>query len=295
VADLSQADRRGPLFEEARRLALPLPWWSPARWQWALARAGIRLAACFSDGIRLGWRTGFDSGSTLDHVYRNQAQGRTVLGRAIDRLFLQSTVSRSLRQRRLGLQALLDAAMASVRQRGLPVRLIDIAAGPGRYLLDAAMRIEPPPESILLCDHSALSVREARGLIAERGLQHMASAIEADALSPEGLAGLAAAPTIAVVSGLYEHVPDNTLVARSLAALHAAMPAGGHLLYTNQPWQPQLELMARAMPSHRDGALLRMRRRSQLEIDQLVQAAGFSKLAQRIDADGLFSVSLAVR
>ena len=43
----------------------------------------------------------------------------------------------------------------------------------------------------------------------------------------------------------------------------------------------------------RIGALLR--RRSQAEMDQLVEAAGFRKLEQRIDEWGIFTVSLAVR
>ena len=38
-----------------------------------------------------------------------------------------------------------------------------------------------------------------------------------------------------------------------------------------------------------------MRRRSQAEMDQLVEAAGFRKLEQRIDEWGIFSVSLARR
>jgi hypothetical protein len=38
-----------------------------------------------------------------------------------------------------------------------------------------------------------------------------------------------------------------------------------------------------------------MRRRTQAEMDQLVAAAGFRKLAQRIDEWGIFSAALAVR
>ena len=48
-------------------------------------RAGGRL----SRGIDLGWRTGFDSGESLDHVYRDQAAGITPLGRLIDRYYGQ--------------------------------------------------------------------------------------------------------------------------------------------------------------------------------------------------------------
>ncbi|MFP3507946.1 class I SAM-dependent methyltransferase family protein, partial [Burkholderia sp. SIMBA_062] len=38
-----------------------------------------------------------------------------------------------------------------------------------------------------------------------------------------------------------------------------------------------------------------MRRRSQAEMDELVARAGFRKLDQRIDAMGIFTVSLAQR
>ena len=54
-------------------------------------------------------------------------------------------------------------------------------------------------------------------------------------------------------------------------------------------------MIARALTSHRDGQPWVMRRRSQAEMDQLVEAAGFRKLEQRIDEWGIFSVSLARR
>ena len=38
-----------------------------------------------------------------------------------------------------------------------------------------------------------------------------------------------------------------------------------------------------------------MRRRSQAEMDELVQTAGFAKLSQEIDPWGIFTVSLARR
>jgi hypothetical protein len=64
----------------------------------------------------------------------------------------------------------------------------------------------------------------------------------------------------------------------------------GLLVYTCQPWHPQLELIARALTSHRGGEPWVMRRRTQAEIDQLVERAGFRKVAQRINEEGLFTV-----
>lgn len=73
------------------------------------------------------------------------------------------------------------------------------------------------------------------------------------------------------------------------------MQPGGLLVYTNQPWHPQLEMIARALTSHRGGEAWVMRRRTQEEMDQLVAAAGFRKIEQRIDQWGIFTVSLAER
>ena len=54
-------------------------------------------------------------------------------------------------------------------------------------------------------------------------------------------------PTVAVVSGLYELFPDNDQVAAFAGeGIAAAVPPGGCLVYTGQPWHPQLELIARA-------------------------------------------------
>ena len=72
------------------------------------------------------------------------------------------------------------------------------------------------------------------------------------------------------------------------------MQSGGFLVYTCQPWHPQLELIARTLTGA-DGKPWVMRRRTQAEMDFLVADAGFAKCDQRVDEDGMFTVSLAQR
>src|SRR5262249_43815405 len=115
-----------------------------------------------------------------------------------------------------------------------------------------------------------------------------------DAFDRAALAAIVPRPTIALVSGLYELFPDNEPVRRSLAGLADAVEPGGHLLYTNQPWHPQLKFIARVL-TNREGGRWIMRRRTQAEMDELVRSAGFEKVAQEIDPWGLFTVSLARR
>ncbi|MDZ4191977.1 bifunctional alpha/beta hydrolase/class I SAM-dependent methyltransferase [Ectopseudomonas chengduensis] len=292
---LLDADRLGATCAEAEELAAPLPKNSLRDLYWRATRAGMRLGSTLSEGVKLGFDTGFDSGSTLDYVYRNQPTGKGALGRLIDQNYLDSIGWRGIRQRKLHAEELLRLAMARLREAGRAVRIVDIAAGHGRYILESLEGQEQRPDAILLRDYSDINVRDGNALIQQKGLGDIARFVKGDAFDREDLAALEPKPTLAVVSGLYELFGSNQMVGDSLAGLAAAVEEGDYLVYTGQPWHPQLELIARALTSHRDGQAWVMRRRSQAEMDQLVEAAGFRKVAQRIDQWGIFSVSLAQR
>ncbi|TIP13445.1 bifunctional alpha/beta hydrolase/class I SAM-dependent methyltransferase [Mesorhizobium sp.] len=293
--DLTRADRAGSTRDEADRLASPLALLSLRGLYWAMSRASIRMGAWLSSGMKTGVATGFDSGSTLDYVYENEARGTGPLGRMIDRTFLDAIGWRGIRQRKLNLEELIGGAVATLKAAGRPVHIVDIAAGHGRYVLDAVAKCAEPPASVRLQDFSNLNVSLGQKLIADRKLPGTVSFHQADAFDAKMLAGLDPAPDLAIVSGLYELFSDNAMITRSLGGLAKAMQPGGLLIYTNQPWHPQLEMIARSLTSHRGGQAWVMRRRTQGEMDQLVAAAGFEKLDQRIDQWGIFTVSVARR
>jgi alpha-beta hydrolase superfamily lysophospholipase len=299
AVDLRAAHLHGPTADEARELSAPLPAWSARAAYWALTRWTLRTVGSLSTGVRLGHETGFDSGSTLDYVYRNQPQGIPLIGTTIDRLYLESIGWRGIRQRKLHVEELLREAMRRVADAAkpvrVPVRVMDIAAGHGRYVLDAVTAHPIKPESILLRDYSDINVRDGQALIAQKGLQSIAQFVRADAFDRSNLAAVRPRPNVCIVSGLYELFGDNDMVMRSLSGVADAIEPGGYLVYTGQPWHPQLEFIARALTSHRQGQAWVMRRRTQAELDQLVAAAGFRKITQRIDEFGIFTVCLAQR
>src|SRR5439155_15644664 len=164
------SDLTGFTRDEADALASPLPLLSPRGLFWGMVRRNMTIGGLFSEGIRLGHRTGFDSGSTLDYVYRNAPSGLGPLGRLIDKVYLQSIGWRGIRQRKVHLEELLRAMMERLAQRGMPVRLLDIAAGHGRYVLEAVESSAIKPESVLLRDYSDLNVDAGRALIRAKGL-----------------------------------------------------------------------------------------------------------------------------
>jgi hypothetical protein len=144
-----------------------------------------------------------------------------------------------------------------------------------------------------LRDFDARNVELGRRLIVETKLS--ARFEQGDAFDRDSLASLQPKPTIGIVSGLFELFPENDPLRETLGGLAAAIEPGGYLIYTGQPWHPQIEFIARTLSSHRGGAPWIMRRRTQEELDELVRRAGFRKVEQRIDPEGLFTVTLAQR
>ena len=126
-----------------QRLLKPLPAFTPRGFYWRFMRWNIALGACLSRGMQIGWRTGFDSGASLDYIYRDRATGTTgggLLGRLADRIYLDAVGWRGIRVRKRHLEELIGEAMTRLTQAGTPVRILDIAAGHGRYVLDAVKR-----------------------------------------------------------------------------------------------------------------------------------------------------------
>jgi alpha-beta hydrolase superfamily lysophospholipase len=291
---LLNAHQQGYTRDEEQRHRQALPPLSPRNLLFAVTRLSMRTLGRTSAGIRLGLATGFDSGATLDYVYRNEAWGSAGIGKLIDRNYLNAIGWRGIRIRKQHLETAIAQAALRLREARLPVNMLDIAAGHGRYVVDAVKHLSPAPDHVLLQDYVADNVRDGNALLTSADMAN-ARFVEGDAFDEARIAAFTPRPTLAIASGIYELFGDNDKVLASLRGIARAMPAGGCLIYTGQPWHPQLEFIARTLTSHRDHQAWVMRRRTQQELDQLVAHAGFAKVEQWIDEWGIFTVSMARR
>ena len=287
--DLTNAHRAGYTFDEYETLRKPLSFGFKSL-SFAIQRAALGTVGRLSRGVQIGWGTGFDSGVSLDHVYENEARGTTWFGQAIDRFYLDAVGWKGIRQRRIHMQRQLAAAITEAARHGRSVRILDIAAGAGRYVLETVRDHQHSKIEVELRDFHQHNLDKAKLLAVELGLTDVRFK-QHDAFATESYVGLEDTIDIAIVSGLYELFPDNDAVVQSLAGIRSALKPGGTLIYTNQPWHPQLEMIARVLPSHRGGDSWVMRRRTQAEMDQLVRRAGLTKTDMDIDRWGIFTVS----
>jgi len=262
----------------------------------AAARASMRTMGRLSDGARLGLSTGFDSTQFFDYVCRNRAQGTTLLGRMLDRRFLDDIQAQSLRMRKLHIEHAIRMAADRMRGAGLPVKIVGLSAGGGRVVLDAVQSLPALPDSVLLHDASPANAAQGNALIVERNLKAIARFVLAPSLDEQWLASIAPYSTIAIAP---LHDGSSTAAApigQLLDGLALAVPRDGFLVYTSGPHRADWLWNASAGSADEDST--KQAQRHSLTLAQLhrqVAVAGFRKIDQWTDEWGGFSVSLAVR
>ena len=289
TTSLLKADQEGYTRNEYDGLRQPAAF--PRSLIFAFQRLLIKTLGKLSDGIRIGLKTGFDSGKSLDYVYENRARGCTPLGRFMDRCYLDAVGWKGIRERGTNLEACLKATIERVGHSGRPVRVMDVATGCGRYVLNV-LKADPDGDiSALLRDRDPDNLEAARALADSMGLENVTFE-KGDAFDTVSLLAVRPRPNIVIVSGLFELFSDNKPILNSLEGISGVLEDGGYLIYTCQPWHPQVELIARTL-SNSEGRPWIMRRRTQAEMDELVRTVGLEKKETKIDAFGIFTVSVA--
>ena len=312
--DLSLAHLNSASKDKVDRLAI-----KPFNPSFAITRFAMQKFGHVSDAIATGLEHGFDSGHSLDHVYYNQPSGQNKFGQAVDKFYLSNIGWQGIRIRREHILELAREALADIKSgnqnqasqnstESFKPKLLDIASGHGFYAFDlltefenlyAELRdyeqhniqvLQKKAEQLEIADRVMTCQKDAFDPLSYSHLQKGSASTKG--LDAEGIDNTKF--DIAIASGVFELFSDNTLPATALAGIYDSLKSGGYLLYTNQPWHPEQEFISKTLNNHRGSSWV-MRCRSQAEMDQLVENAGFKKVAMRIDKFGIFTVSLAIK
>lgn len=240
-----------------------------------------------SNGMKTGLEYGFDSGISLDYVYRNKPQGRMGIGKFIDKGYLNAIGWRGIRIRKQHLIATVEERIAELRSRHEPIKILDIAGGTGNYLFD--IKEKYPDAEIVVNDFLESNSKFGQRIVEQRGFKNMRFT-NFDCFDSATYTKLNFNPNIIIISGIFELFGDNNLIGTAISGAVSVLQSGGCIIYTGQPWHPQLKMIAYVLNSHQKKDWI-MRRRSQRELDKLFSYHGVAKQAMRIDNFGIFTVS----
>ncbi|MGE6795721.1 alpha/beta fold hydrolase [Psychrobacter okhotskensis] len=307
--DLSAAHLNSASKDKVDRLAI-----KPFNPSFAITRFAMQKFGHVSDAIATGLEHGFDSGHSLDHVYYNQPSGQNKFGQAVDKFYLSNIGWQGIRIRREHILELAREALADMKSgkqnqtnhnstESFQPKLLDIASGHGFYAFDLLTEFESLYAE--LRDYEQHNIQALQKKAEQLEIADRVLTCQKDAFDPASYSNMQKGSNnakglddkkfdIAIASGVFELFSDNTLPATALAGIYDSLKSGGYLLYTNQPWHPEQEFISKTLNNHRGSSWV-MRCRSQAEMDQLVENAGFKKVAMRIDRFGIFTVSLAIK
>ncbi|MGO2364391.1 MAG: class I SAM-dependent methyltransferase family protein, partial [Psychrobacter sp.] len=299
--DLSTAHLNSASKDKVDRLAI-----KPFNPSFAITRFAMQKFGHVSDAIATGLEHGFDSGHSLDHVYYNQPSGQNKFGHAVDKFYLNNIGWQGIRIRRAHILELARLALADIKDKNqnntkpYQPKLLDIASGHGFYAFDLLTEftdLHAELRDYEMHNIQALQAKASNLAITNRVVACQKDAFDAASYQQVEKTSSSKVDTgfdIAISSGVFELFSDNTLPETALAGIYDSLKADGYLIYTNQPWHPEQEFISKTLNNHRGSSWV-MRCRSQAEMDQLVERAGFKKVAMRIDRFGIFTVSLAIK
>ncbi|SDF02399.1 bifunctional alpha/beta hydrolase/class I SAM-dependent methyltransferase [Cellulophaga baltica] len=252
--------------------------------KWSLSKIGK-----ISDGMAIGLEHGFDSGASLDYVYHNKPKGKLGFGTMMDKNYLEAIGWRGIRIRKQHLLQLLEKNIEHLVKAGRSIKILDIAGGTGNYLFD--IKDTYPKAEIVINEFVKENIEIGQKVIDSKGYKNVRFT-NFDCFDPETYTKINFEPTIIIVSGILELFGDNEMASKALAGIQSVAEKNAHVVYTGQPWHPQLKMIAYVLNSHQKKNWV-MRRRSQKELDRLMAYNGIYKETMLIDDFGIFTVSSA--
>ena len=261
--------------------------------RFALAKIFIKIIGQTSDGIRLCFQEGLTSGKMLDYVYRNHPQGRFIIGKFIDKIFLNDSGWRAVRTRRKNLEMLLVDAVENLRKEKASVFLVDIASGPADYVLSVLEKVQGNDVQAFCQDYEARWVEEGKRKARERCIKNVRFQ-QGDAFNRVALLKIIPRPNIVVASGFYDWFTDDAKIIESIKIVFDMLGPGGYFVLSNQMAHPNLEFTQEVFTDFNHKPL-QMKMRPCEKVSQWLREIGFNIDKVLMDDQGYYSVFKAFK
>ncbi|RZJ27817.1 MAG: methyltransferase, partial [Chryseobacterium sp.] len=167
------------------------------------------------------------------------------------------------------------------------VKILDIAGGTGNYLFD--IKAKYPDAEIVINEFVKANIEIGEKVIKEKKFSNIRFT-NYDCFDPETYRKIDFQPNITIISGILELFGDNEMASQAIKGVIGISEKNASVIYTGQPWHPQLKMIAYVLNNHQNKDWI-MRRRSQKELDRVMAFNQVSKENMLIDNFGIFTVS----
>jgi len=274
--------RRMPTFEE---LLNPLPVYSPKYWYYQFVSFFLRTIGMLSEGIKISYTYGFDSGMIMNYIYRNVPSGRFYIGKVLDRAFLNQVTCKAFRAiKEIQKNAIKDFLKG---RNGRPTFIVDLASGKADYVYDALNEVNGHVH-VLLRDIDEAVLSESKAIAEKLNLLDKVSYELGDALDLDSLKNIRPNPDLLIEVGLYGIIHDDELIRKHFFHLRDILNPEA-ILFNVQTYNPQIELIARTL-LNQEGERCVWHLRPAEQVIGWAADAGFKDPKVTMDPYGIYAV-----
>jgi len=249
-----------------------------------------RTLGRLSDGVNMTFELGLSSGKVLDYIYANKPHGRTLIGKWIDKRYIDHPGWKAIRIRKQNLESSLKLAVNTLKQRQRNITIVDIASGCAAYLFSSLTELNDGYITARCYDIDPRWVDAGNQRAFSEGMKSI-SFHQGDTMDPAFAKTALHDADIVICSGFYDWIWNDDDIRQSLNIIKSSTPSHSFIALTYQMAHPCLDLVQQIFKNF-DGSSLRMKMRSAQEMQKILEAASVTIINEARDKFGYFNTVL---
>jgi len=183
-----------------------------------------------------------DSGLNIDHMYRKSPKGISFFGRFLDSILLNLPSVKATRVKKDIIIKILQNEVANNVVLGKKTRIIDLASGPARYLVDLINESNHGSIEALCLDSDKRSINYGKILAHKKPIRYTKANVFRLGALKHFSDRVHWIPNVVIATGFFEMQKDD-VVKMFLNDINKHLDTGGLILFTGQADNPSKKLM----------------------------------------------------
>ena len=227
-----------------------------------------------------------DSGLNIDHMYRNRAKGITRAGKFVDKVLLNLPSVKATRHKKDIIIKILHNEIANNLLLKRKTKILDIASGPARYIVDAITKYNQDYIEVLCLDSDRKSINFGKILAGKKPIRYAKINVFKLGRLESFSRKISWVPNIIIATGFFETLPDN-IFEIILKEAYQNIEKEALVLFTSQADNPSKDLMAN-LGKKQDGQSWNIFFRTPEHLREVMIKAGFRDVIISVDKWGIY-------
>ncbi|NQU94845.1 MAG: class I SAM-dependent methyltransferase family protein [Candidatus Omnitrophica bacterium] len=227
-----------------------------------------------------------DSGLNIDHMYRNRPKGVTRVGKFVDGVLLNLPSVKATRRKKDIIMKILRNEIANNILLNKKSKILDIASGPARYIVDVLTTYNQDKIDVLCLDSDKRSINFGKALAGKRPIRYAKANVFKLAHLKALSRRISWIPNIIITTGFFEMLSDATFE-DMLKDAYSHLEKNGLILFTAQSDNPSKKLMSK-IGKKQDGQSWNMFFRTPEYLREMMINLNFRDVIISVDQWGMY-------